>query len=47
MKGREGILLAAFHAVLLTQTEALDAVRQLHEESFRINTAVVVWFEQE
>jgi predicted nucleic acid-binding protein len=42
-----GILLAAFHAALLTKTEALEAVRQLREESFRISPAVVAWFEQE
>jgi len=47
VKGTVGILLAAFHAALLSKTEALEAVRQLREQGFRINTAVVAWFEQE
>ena len=47
VKGTVGILLAAFHAALLSKTEALEAVRQLREEGFRISPAVVAWFEQE
>jgi len=47
VKGTVGILLAAFHAALLSKTEALEAVRQLREQGFRISTAVVAWFEQE
>jgi predicted nucleic acid-binding protein len=47
VKGTVGVLLAAFHAALLTKTEALQAVQQLRAQGFRISTAVVAWFEQE
>jgi len=47
VKGTVGVLLAAFHARLLTKTEALEAVRHLREQGFRISPAVVAWFEQE
>jgi predicted nucleic acid-binding protein len=47
VKGTVGILLAAFRAVLLTKAEALEAMRQLRDQGFRISPAVVAWFEQE
>lgn len=47
VKGTVGILLAAFRADLLSKAEALEAIRQLCEQGFRISPAVVAWFEQE
>ena len=47
VKGTVGVLLAAFRASLLTKTEALEAIQQLHAQGFRMSAAVVSWFEQE
>lgn len=47
VKGTVGVLLAAFHAELLTQAEAREAVQQLREQGFRISPEVMTWFEQE
>jgi predicted nucleic acid-binding protein len=47
VKGTVGVLLAAFHATLLTKTEAREAVQQLRAQGFRISPEVIAWFEQE
>src|SRR2546428_9298983 len=40
VKGAVGILLAAFHAALLTKTEALQAVQEFPAHGFRLRNAV-------
>ncbi len=47
VKGIVGVLLAAFHAALLTKTEAQEAVQHLRDQGFRISPEVITWFEQE
>jgi predicted nucleic acid-binding protein len=47
VKGTVGVLLAAFHAGLLTRQEAVESVRQLCERGFRISAEVIAWFERE
>jgi predicted nucleic acid-binding protein len=47
VKGTVGVLLAAFHAELLTKTKAREAVQQLREQGFRISPEVLAWFDQE
>ena len=47
VKGTVGVLLAALHAGLLIKEAALEAMRQLHAQGFRISPAVGAWFERE
>ncbi len=47
VKGTVGILLAAFHAGLLSKARALEAVQQLTQKGIRISSQVVTWFEAE
>jgi predicted nucleic acid-binding protein len=47
VKGTVGVLLAAFHAGLLTKSQAQDLPRRLVEEGIRIHPRIIDWFEAE
>ena len=47
VKGTVGVLLAAFHAGLVTGPEALETAHQMVSAGIRISPRVVYWFETE
>jgi predicted nucleic acid-binding protein len=47
VKGTVGVLVAAFHAEILTRAEALETVHQLVAEGIRISASVIDWFREE
>jgi predicted nucleic acid-binding protein len=47
VKGTVGVLLAGFHAGLISKKDALKAVRELVDKGIRIGPGVIAWFESE
>ncbi|MDF5719309.1 MAG: DUF3368 domain-containing protein [Rhizonema sp. PD37] len=47
VKGTVGIMLAAYHAGLVSKTQALEAIQQLRKQGIRISSQVITWFETE
>lgn len=47
VKGTVGILLAAFHAGLISREQALEAAHQLVQKGIRISPEILAWFETE
>ena len=47
VKGTVGIMLAACHAGLVSNIQALEAVQQLSKQGIRISSQVIAWFETE